>query len=188
MPKSNSGDVEYAFKPGPFSRILWNAYHNPSKKYYLIIEEINRGNAAAIFGEVFQLLDRIETSEEASEGYSIGWSKYSIENENINAFLRSNEDGKETAQSVAFANQIEFNSSSKIRLPPNLAIYATMNTSDQNVFTLVRNKYSMVIMFLRMPQNLKYLSLKKTYIMFLLFHTIYLNLKVKDSCLHRLCV
>ena len=136
LPKSKAGDVDYVFKPGPFTRILWNAYHNPGKKYYLIIEEINRGNAAAIFGEVFQLLDRINSDKKASDGYGIGWSKYSIDNEYINTFLRSDESGEETKNSDIFGKDISFDSHSKIRLPPNLAIYATMNTSDQNVFTL----------------------------------------------------
>lgn len=55
---AEDGQVSYKFTPGPFTNILREAYNNPGKEYILIIEEINRGNAPAIFGEVFQLLDR----------------------------------------------------------------------------------------------------------------------------------
>lgn len=136
FPNVKNGNVDYVFKPGPFSKILWQAYHNPTKKFYLIIEEINRGNAAAIFGEIFQLLDRIETKNDINDiKYDIGWSKYFIANDDINLYLRSDEEGKITVPTIYF-NQIELNSKSKIRLPPNLSILATMNTSDQNVFPL----------------------------------------------------
>jgi hypothetical protein len=76
--------------------------------YYLVIEEINRGNAPAIFGEVFQLLDREE-----------GTSEYGINNFDI-------------ARCVYGAGKEE----EEIRIPSNLTILATMNTADQNVFTL----------------------------------------------------
>ena len=51
------GQVSYKFTPGPFTNILREAYNHPAEEYILIIEEINRGNAPAIFGEVFQLLN-----------------------------------------------------------------------------------------------------------------------------------
>ena len=79
LPTLTEDGIEYRFKAGPFSRILKNAYQNSQSPYYLIIEEINRGNAAAIFGDLFQLLDR------NSEGYSC----YEIENLDINSFIRS---------------------------------------------------------------------------------------------------
>ena len=142
LPVSKDKDVEYIFKPGPLAKILWRAYHNHSQKYYLIIEEINRGNAAAIFGEFFQLLDRKTKLDDASE-YGIGWSKYSIENDNLNNYLLSDveyEDEKYVEHhgktSITFGKGISFSSKSGIRLPPNLSIFATMNTSDQNVFML----------------------------------------------------
>lgn len=59
LPDVQSGEITYKFSPGPFTSILKNAYQNPAQEYILIIEEINRGNAPAIFGEVFQLLDRM---------------------------------------------------------------------------------------------------------------------------------
>ena len=142
LPVSKDKDVEYIFKPGPLAKILWRAYHNHSQKFYLIIEEINRGNAAAIFGEFFQLLDRQTKQNEASE-YGIGWSKYSIENDNLNNYLLSDvEYGDDKYvehhgnKNHTFGKGISFSSKSGIRLPPNLTILATMNTSDQNVFML----------------------------------------------------
>ena len=52
------GSVSYEFTPGPFTNLVKKAYRNPLQEYYLVIEEVNRGNAPAIFGDVFQLLDR----------------------------------------------------------------------------------------------------------------------------------
>lgn len=99
--------ITYEFTPGPFTRIMKKAYEDPINKYYLIIEEINRGNAPAIFGDVFQLLDR----------NSIGESAYSIKNYNV-------------------ANTVYGDDDKPISIPSNLSILATMNTADQNVFTL----------------------------------------------------
>ena len=110
--------VTYEFKPGPFTSILREAYRNPCQKYVLIIEEINRGNAPAIFGDVFQLLDRM-VEEKIVDGvaYSVGASEYGITNENI-------------------ARVVYGDGEKKVRIPSNLSIVGTMNTSDQNVFTL----------------------------------------------------
>ena len=147
LPKVEDGTVKYEFKPGPFTKILYRAYHNSNTQYYLIIEEINRGNAAAIFGDVFQLLDRIEkggSPETVNENtFGEGWSKYFVENDFINNYLRSPvEYSKEGFtenhgnKSTTFDNGISFTANTGIRLPPNLSLFATMNTSDQNVFTL----------------------------------------------------
>ncbi|MBQ8776116.1 MAG: AAA family ATPase [Treponema sp.] len=128
LPSLNDGGVDYRFKAGPFSRILKKSIQNPNTPYYLIIEEINRGNAAAIFGDLFQLLDR------NAEGYSC----YEIENLDLNAFIRS-KSSTHTDSTVESSVDIGGNIWTEvtgIRLPPNLSILATMNTSDQNVFTL----------------------------------------------------
>lgn len=110
--------VTYEFTPGPFTNILKEAYNNPSKPYVLIIEEINRGNAPAIFGDVFQLLDRtVEAKVMDGVSYPKGTSEYGITNKNIAKVVY--DDGKH-----------------KVRIPSNLSILGTMNTSDQNVFTL----------------------------------------------------
>lgn len=156
LPTNVDGNVEYKFRPGPLSKILRRAYLHPDKKYYLIVEEINRGNAAAIFGEYFQLLDRIAAKKEVpANGYTYteGWSCYSIENEFINWYIRENlyadvnhklqneDDGiakksdDESQKAIEIGN-LHFSANTGIRLPPNLSILATMNTSDQNVFIL----------------------------------------------------
>ena len=115
---SDDGQVSYKFTAGPFTNILSDAYAHPQEEYILIIEEINRGNAPAIFGEVFQLLDRkTEIRDIDDDGYPIGTSEYGITNANIAAIVYG--DAKH-----------------KVRIPSNLSIVGTMNTSDQNVFTL----------------------------------------------------
>lgn len=161
MPKKKGNGIDYEFKPGPLATIIRKAYLNPSKPYFLIIEEINRGNASAIFGETFQLLDRYKNGKHSSEeeirnenyDYTEGWSKYSINNDDLNGFIllggESNvtekepgvdyeSDSSETPKSAIKIPSIglHFSTYSGIRLPPNLSLYATMNTSDQNVFTL----------------------------------------------------
>ena len=81
---SDSGQVSYKFAPGPFTTILRDSYNDPETEYLLIIEEINRGNAPAIFGEVFQLLDRkAEIKGDYDDGFPIGTSEYGIVNADI---------------------------------------------------------------------------------------------------------
>ena len=115
---AEDGKVSYKFTHGPFTNILADAYAHPQEEYILIIEEINRGNSPAIFGEVFQLLDRkTEERDVDDDGYPIGTSEYGITNANIAKIVYGDE-------------------KHKVRIPSNLSIIGTMNTSDQNVFTL----------------------------------------------------
>lgn len=107
LPRVDEGHIEYRFEPGPFTRILKKAVETPDESFYLVVEEINRGNAPAIFGDTFQLLDRDES----------GCSEYGVSNENI-------------------SNYVYGDATTKIKIPGNLFVLATMNTSDQNVFTL----------------------------------------------------
>lgn len=110
--------VTYEFTPGPFTTILRDAYMHPMREYILIIEEVNRGNAPAIFGEVFQLLDRtVEPKTVEGITYPVGTSEYGITHKYM-------------------AEKIYGDPSHKVRIPSNLSIVGTMNTSDQNVFTL----------------------------------------------------
>lgn len=108
MPREVDGTLRYPFIPGPFTKALEEAEKNKDKQVVLIIEEINRGNAAAIFGDIFQLLDRKEESRE---------SCYKITNFDIAKYLFDDE-------------------TKEIGIPSNMSIVCTMNTSDQNVFTL----------------------------------------------------
>lgn len=113
--------VTYKRIPGPFTKALLRAYQHlideDNSQVYLIIEEINRGNAAAIFGDTFQLLDRKN-----------GDSEYPINNEFIESYLREN---LENIENLPSNYNLE-----RIMIPHNLTIFATMNTSDQNVFPL----------------------------------------------------
>ena len=114
----DAGMVTYVFTPGPFTTIMREAYQDPKRKYTLIIEEINRGNAPAIFGEVFQLLDRMaRPGMEGEVPLPAGTSEYAITNKNMAQVIYGDE-------------------RHPVRIPANLSIIGTMNTSDQNVFTL----------------------------------------------------
>lgn len=115
FPDSFDGKPTYNFIPGQFLLALRKALEEPSKSIYLIIEELNRGNAPAIFGDLFQLLDRIKDD---GNGY-IGQSEYPIKNSILTNYLERNGI-----------------SAPVIIVPSNMFIYATMNSSDQNVFTL----------------------------------------------------
>lgn len=114
----DDGSVSYEEKPGPFTKALERALRSPDKMIYLVIEEINRGNAAAVFGDTFQLLDRLKKDR---DGRVAGDSEYPVNNEFIEGYFKK--------------NNVPFNSD-KIYIPHNLTLLATMNTSDQNVFPL----------------------------------------------------
>lgn len=112
-------EITYEFVPGPFMRVLINAINNlkssePTKPHVLIIEEINRANVAAVFGDVFQLLDRNEK----------GVSEYSINaTEDMKKYL-SEELGMSKEDCC------------EIKIPSNMFIWATMNSADQGVFPM----------------------------------------------------
>ncbi|GEM_PF-5410027 len=113
--------VKYIFNLGSFSLALQKAY-NTTDMVYLIIEEINRGNAAAIFGDMFQLLDR----ERDTEKPNFSASEYPVSNPNLQKYLIGKVENE----------TIKANLENGIYIPSNLTIFATMNSSDQNVFTL----------------------------------------------------
>ncbi|MDR2592520.1 MAG: AAA family ATPase [Chitinispirillales bacterium] len=123
LPEVVNKKIEYRFRAGPFTRILKKANARPKEPFFLIIEEINRGNAAAIFGDIFQLLDRDAK----------GKSEYNINNKEVyekvyeivkNDDVMDNNDNGDDEKNY------------EICIPPNLWLLATMNTSDQNVFPL----------------------------------------------------
>ena len=123
LPNVDGGGVNYKFSPGPFSRILKRAYLHPDEQFYLVIEEINRGNCAQIFGDIFQLLDRD----------SKGFSEYSINaDRDFAGWLKAADEGVKSVWEMYKENVGE----GKLKLPPNLNILATMNTSDQSLFPI----------------------------------------------------
>jgi hypothetical protein len=108
LPESNGASgVDFKFKPGPFTRALKMAHSDNSVNIYLVIEELSRGNVAAIFGDIFQLLDRNEFFE----------SLYPIQNKNV-------------------ADQILEIIGDEIKLPSNFNIICTVNTNDQSVYPM----------------------------------------------------
>ena len=109
-------EIAYAFVPQTFIKAYTRAYNNPDEKVYLIIEEINRGNCAQIFGDLFQLLDRDEN----------GVSEYPIK---ADSDLRTYLEGELGVGHDGIKD-------GELCLPSNLYIWATMNTSDQSLFPI----------------------------------------------------
>jgi hypothetical protein len=102
--------VHYEFAPGPFSQALKGAFLNEDDHVYLVIEELNRAPAAAVFGELFQLLDRDD---------GIGRYKVNFPNPESKKWF--------------FDQSVDLE---QLMMPSNLSIYATMNSADQGVFPL----------------------------------------------------
>ena len=134
--------IEYRIHAGPLIKALARAYANPDKKVLLVIDEINRGNCAQIFGDIFQSLDRDH----------IGWSEYGINLSDLVMDALKQELEKvnnDQGNSVTMRNRILLKklqvktkgkgnkrvvTGCKLRLPPNLSLIGTMNTSDESVY------------------------------------------------------
>lgn len=115
--KNQETRITYKFCPQVFTNAYIKAWEDTSKSVYLIIEEINRGNCAQIFGDLFQLLDRDKTT---------GKSEYPI---------KADKDLVAHIERVLGAGH-EGIKNGELCLPSNLIIYATMNTSDQSLFPM----------------------------------------------------
>ena len=125
----SSGEISYKFVPGPFMRILVKAYKNILESYdiatgtfnlalvkphLLLIEEINRSHTAAVFGDVFQLLDR--------------------DDDNVSEYeIQPSEEIKEYLCGELGGTPADYPS---IKIPDNMFIWATMNSADQGVFPM----------------------------------------------------
>lgn len=129
-PSKENGELTYKFVPQAFLKAYVAAWKNLDNPYYLIIEEINRGNCAQVFGDVFQLLDR----------RSDGFSKYHISTDtDIAAYLRDEAFagiGEGERPMVPGIDTAQIFRGDIMQLPSNLHIYATMNTSDQSLFPI----------------------------------------------------
>jgi type II restriction-modification system restriction subunit len=113
----NSTAIAYAFTPQVFTNAYVRAWEHPNEKVYLVIEEINRGNCAQIFGDLFQLLDRKDD----------GTSCYYIRADKDLADYLQRELSEDAKLGIEGGN---------LCLPSNLHIIATMNTSDQSLFPM----------------------------------------------------
>ena len=130
---SASRQIEYVFRPQAFTNAYVQAWTKMAEAdaqesvqpQFLVIEEINRGNCAQIFGDLFQLLDRD----------CAGYSKYPIDADIDLASHMATEFGKLPADAQERVPP-EVRSGKKLKLPPNLYIWATMNTSDQSLFPI----------------------------------------------------
>lgn len=121
----NPTDIKYEYIPGPFMRTYVNALNNPEKKFLLLIEEINRANVAAVFGDVFQLLDRKN-----------GVSEYPIAtSEDIKKHLLEKLDCLKD-QDINELSDEEKKMYLEMKIPENMYIWATMNSADQGVFPM----------------------------------------------------
>lgn len=149
LPLTKGNDVIYRYYPGHFLRVLGMAFRsllkNEDKHCLLVIDELNRGNAAAIFGSVFQLLDRnddnwstyeIDISEMEliglleSMGYGASYDgtiKVKVKNSDI-------EFGDFCEGSITNEKIASLLKKCKIKIPNNLSIIATINTSDESIY------------------------------------------------------
>lgn len=119
-PQTNNQQIVYKFIPQAFTKAYVEAW-NTTEDVYLIIEEINRGNCAQIFGDLFQLLDRKNGVSEYPIDADADLADY------IEEALR---------ESLRLDIPIEVKTGKKLMLPSNLYIWATMNTSDQSLFPI----------------------------------------------------
>lgn len=135
--------IVYKYVPQAFLKAYVAAWSNIDAPYFLIIEEINRGNCAQIFGDLFQLLDRnnagsssyaIHADEDITQFLSDddkGFASLSDDQKDaIRAFVLHKDNGKTQAVGQDILN------GKLLLLPPNLYIWATMNTSDQSLFPI----------------------------------------------------
>lgn len=152
MPLTEEGQVEYRFYAGHFMQALAQAYQNildagsaaEAENVALVIEEINRGNSAAIFGTTFQLLDRND------DHLREGWSEYPVQLSEMEygqlideiGLSRRSEDeetigftyGGQRYDLREFYDTLEISPPRKVRIPPNLYLIATMNTSNESIY------------------------------------------------------
>ena len=132
--QQTASGITYGFVPGPFVNTLTESLENPNTPHILIIEEINRADPAAVFGDVFQLLDR---NDEGSSEYSVRTSQelkdYLQGKLSANAQKTLRALIVDLEQSEADAPDYDC---SEIAIPNNMYIWASMNSADQGVFPM----------------------------------------------------
>lgn len=162
LPHGQGSTVTYKYYAGHFLKALGRAYHNilepkaenaPLLQCLLVIDELNRGNASAIFGTVFQLLDREENGWSSYEidlsdleilglftsmGYTVNFNQdvLQVDGSKFEKFRQDLESKLKTTNNVEGLHLLSLLSQNKIRLPPNLSIIGTINTSDESIYYL----------------------------------------------------
>lgn len=145
----NDTGIRYEFQPGPFTRILVKALEHEDTPYCLIIEELNRAEAASVFGDLFQLLDRDSNGvSQYPVSVSEDFKKYLKDKftEDKEAGAKGQKRLNELVRKALYLgpddidakaeNNIENNDCGMIVIPSNMYIWATMNSADQGVFPL----------------------------------------------------
>lgn len=136
LKKSKESRIIYKFIPQAFLNAYMRAY-STTDKVYLVIEEINRGNCAQIFGDLFQLLDRndygfsdyyIHADKDIQKHLSNAFKDYLIKDSHKDA-INSLYPKEDDVVAKVLSGEI-------LLLPNNLYIWATMNTSDQSLFPI----------------------------------------------------
>lgn len=128
-PLMKEDKITYSFVPQSFTNAYVNAWKDLSTPYYLVIDEINRANCSQVFGDIFQLLDRKHN----------GYSKYTINvDKDLANYLKETLTDTDYLDKLksAYPSESIGDDYSRIALPCNLYIYATMNTSDQSLFPM----------------------------------------------------
>ena len=125
-PHKNHGELTYEFVEQAFLVAYKQAWLNPDEEIALVIEEINRGNCAQVFGDIFQLLDRSED----------GWSTYPIKADTDIADYLEQMAIPAYSETMAAHYGEDKAGYGFLALPPNMSILATMNTSDQSLFPI----------------------------------------------------
>lgn len=138
--KNDNETITYTYVPGILTKLLMRALNNPKEDFLLIIEEINRANTAAVFGDFFQLLDRDKNGNSeydivVSEDLKLLFSKNKI-SENINTECLEAIQHDEISVVEENQNSSENQTDFKLKLPSNFYIWATMNSADQGVMPL----------------------------------------------------
>ena len=123
-PIMKGNEITYEYVPQVFTRAYIAAWNDQEHEYFIDIEEINRGNCAQIFGDLFQLLDRKSDT---------GLSEYPVKADADLCYYLANAVDKDGNPILKNKEGIEKN---ELRLPANLSIVATMNTSDQSLFPM----------------------------------------------------
>ena len=133
--KDADGNLTYEFVPQAFINAYINAWRLRKDKIHVLrIEEINRGNCAQIFGDIFQLLDRYE---EDSEVGTKGCSKYTVDTDtDLMNYLKPELAKCDFSEIKDERDREDVKTGKKLILPSNLWILATMNTSDQSLYPM----------------------------------------------------